>query len=106
MKYPMCGGLSITAEPIRTRRSVREVKVTLSKRMNCPNLSEPPSYSPVVVSSGSRLVPPGDAVPLDKEDASWGRATTEPSQGQRSAIQGRFWRWSVCFYSYKRVTLG
>lgn len=86
MKYPICRGLSISAEPIRTRRSVREAKVTLSERMNCPNLSEPPGYSPVLVSSGSRLLPPGGAVPLDKEDTSWGPATSAPSKGRRSAI--------------------
>jgi enamine deaminase RidA (YjgF/YER057c/UK114 family) len=37
------------------------------ERMNSPNLSEPPGYSHVVVSSGSRLLTPAGAVPLDAE---------------------------------------
>ena len=37
------------------------------ERTNPPGLSEPPGYSYVVVASGSRLVTPAGAVPLDVE---------------------------------------
>ena len=37
------------------------------ERINSPELSEPPGYSHVVISSGGRLVTPAGAVPLDAE---------------------------------------
>lgn len=54
------------------------------ERANAPGLCEPPGYSHVVVASGSRLVTPAGAVPLDAEgNLWWGPATTSRRRGRR-----------------------
>jgi enamine deaminase RidA (YjgF/YER057c/UK114 family) len=37
------------------------------ERLNSPDLSAPPGYAHVVIASGSRLITPAGAVPLDAE---------------------------------------
>jgi hypothetical protein len=61
------------------------------ERMNSPNLSEPPGYSHVVLSSGSRLLTPAGAVPLDAEGnlVSPGDYVTQARQARDSSWRSR-----------------